>query len=151
MDSSKLDLLQNHIDSKEFRHGVQQGFWTLLERCEHILLVQFSAMDDEEYLMKLDCDRYGQQAIGGKFVDPISKDCITTAWPAGNGVFEGWVKWKPGNFFLCWPGDRFGIQHHSDWVARLQWQGEPNQLVKYLNFIRRLLWKKTWGYSGRAK
>lgn len=142
------DQLQKDIDSEEFKHGVEQHFWSLLDRSGDILHVKFFPRTGDPYLMRLDCDGYGNQAIGGKFVDPVTRVCVSSAWPSGKPPFDGWVKWDPGSLFICWPGDRYGIQRHSDWAAQKLWVRSKNQLVDYLKFIQGLLWRS--GYTGRA-
>jgi hypothetical protein len=144
------DQLERDLRSTEFQHGVEQRFWALLDRDLDIVCVKFFSRDDEAYVMRLECDGYGQQAIGGKFVDPITRACVSPAWPCGNQRFGDWVKWQPGNLFICWPGDRYGIVHHPDWASHQLWKRPPSPVVMYADFIRRLLWNKSWGYTGRA-
>lgn len=150
MAESADDPLQNDIKCKEFTHGIEQGFWALLECTQDTVYVQFNARDGQPYVMRLDCDRYGHQAIGGRFVDPSTRQCITSAWPAGTSVFGGWVKWDPQHLFICWPGDRYGLRHHPDWTSLQVWRRPPNPMVIYANFIRRLLWDRSMGYTGKA-
>jgi len=144
------DQLQKDLESGEFRHGVEQRFWSLLDRAGDVLHVKFFPRTGEPFVMRLDCDGYKNQAIGGKFVDPDTRACVSSAWPSGKPPFDGWVKWAPGNLFICWPGDRYGIQHHPDWASLQLWKRSKNQLVDYLEFIRWLLWNRGSGYTGRA-
>ena len=144
------DQLQKDLESEEFRHGVEQRFWSLLDRSGDVLYVKFFPRAGDPYVMRLDCDEYGNRAIGGKFVDPATRTCISSAWPCGGPPFSGWIKWEPSNLFICWPGDRYGIQHHPDWASQQVWKRPPNQLIGYLNFIQWLLCNRGSGYTGRA-
>lgn len=145
------DQIQHDLESKEFQHGIGQGFWTLLDRQGDVLHLNVYARDGVVYLMRLECDSYGQQAIGGKFVDPKTRACVSNAWPRGDGIFGGWVKWDANNLFICWPGDRYGIQHHQEWATQKLWDRPPNPMVVYARFIKELLWYKPWGYAEKAK
>ena len=144
------DQLQRDLESEEFQHGVEQCFWALLERKDHLVYISFKARDRATYVMQLDCTSYGNQAIGGKFIDPQTRACVSNAWPQGNGTFGGWVKWDANNLFICWPGDRFGIAHHQEWASQRLWDRPPNSIVSYTTFIRGLLWNRAWGYAGIA-
>ena len=151
MAANKIDdQLQLDLESKEFQHGVEQCFWALLERKDHLVYMTFQARDGTIYVMQLECTGYGKQAIGGKFIDPRTRACVSNAWPQGNGTFGGWVKWDANNLFICWPGDRFGIEHHQEWTVQRLWDRSPNPIVSYATFIRRLLWNRAWGYTGIA-
>lgn len=151
MDKPALDQLRCDLESTNFRHGVEQGFWSLLDHVGDLVHLKFFARNGDLYVMRLECDGYGQQAIGGKFVDPATRICVSSAWPCGNHPFSDWVKWDPQNLFICWPGDRYGIKHHPDWVSQQYWKRSPNQIVTYGDFIRRLLWIRKFGHTGRAK
>lgn len=144
------DQLQRDLESGEFNHGVEQRFWALLERDGHVVYMKYWARDGAIYVMQLDCTGYGKQAIGGRFVDQKTRACVSEAWPRGDGTFNGWVKWDSNNLFICWPGDRFGLEHHQDWVAQRAWDKSPNPIVAYVVFIRNLLWNRACGYMGKA-
>jgi|CXWL01.1.fsa_nt_gi hypothetical protein len=144
------DQLQHDLESEEFQHGVEQRFWALLERKDHLVYMNFQTRNGTTYVMQLDCTDYGNQAIGGKFIDPQTRACVSNAWPKGDGTFGGWVKWDASNLFICWPGDRFGIAHHQEWASQRLWDRPPNPIVSYATFIRGLLWTRARGYVGIA-
>jgi hypothetical protein len=137
--------LQRDLNSEEFAHGVRQGFWELIERTDAKLYIRMFAPDERSYVLSLACDSYWDEPLEGHFVDPVTRQVMASAWPEGNAVFEQWVKFK-NHFFICWPEDRGGIRHHSDWKVLKAWQ-KPNQLVSYLNFVRQLLHLKSRGYT----
>jgi hypothetical protein len=144
---ASIDDLIRDINSEEFQHGVSQGFWEFQERSDWLLYVILRAPDDCEYLARLDCSSYGDEPILGQFVDLKTRQCIASAWPKGDSVFAQWVKFEPGNLFLCWDQDRAGIKHHPDWRERRAWTKKRNQLVAYLNFLRELLHLPRHGYQ----
>ena len=131
------EQLLDDIGSQEFTHYVDQEFWKLLKTSEFLVYVRLFAPDDKTYVMQLDCSSYGDEPILGQFVDEVTKQCVTTAWPRGNSNFEKWI--KPDHMFICWDQDRAGITHHADWRALQAWKKKPNQIVAYLDFMTRLL------------
>jgi hypothetical protein len=144
------DRLTKELASAEFRHGVAQGFWELVDRQNDTVFVWAYAPDNRRYMMRLYCDQYDSEPIGGRFVDPIDHQVKPQAWPDGNVAFEQWVKFRPGaENFICWDQDRYGIAHHADWKGLKKWEKEANKLVAYLNFIRQMLWLRDRGYNRR--
>lgn len=138
--------LQVDLQSAEFQHGVQQQFWELIEIQGCFVFIKIFALDETSYILELDCSGYGNEPLRGRFVDPISKACVASAWPNGNNQFTGWVKFHPGELFICWDQDREGIARHSDWKTRKAWTKNPNQVWAYLDFIRKLLHYPAYGY-----
>lgn len=144
------DRLEADLNSTAFAAGVNSGFWRLVERCDSVVYVECEARDGHSYLLELRCDRYGDEPCLGRFVDSESRECVPSAWPTGNDTLAGWLKWRPGDLFVCWPGDRAGIAHHPEWRAQEYWRSEENQIVQYLEFVRRLLNLPGKGYASRA-
>jgi hypothetical protein len=138
--------LEEDLRSHEFRHGVAQQFWRIVDRDGDSLFVEVTACDDRKYQMRLDCSSYGDEPIDGKFVDPETRGCIETAWPRGDPTFEQWVKFKGPDLFICWDQDRTGIARHVDWRPRKAWTKDENQLFRYLDFMRELLHLPRLGY-----
>jgi len=136
--------LEQDLASAEFAHGVHQRFWELVEHTDAILFIRMYAADGSSYLLSLNAASYGGEPLEGRFVDFESRQVVASAWPQGNSVFEQWVKFK-NDFFICWQEDRAGIRQHPEWRALEEWK-KPNQLVSYLNFVRRLLHLKSRGY-----
>jgi hypothetical protein len=145
-----LDRLAADIESAAFQNGVDQKLWELIARAGTALDVRIAASDSGGYLIRLDCTDYWDQAILGQFIDCQTKQCVPSAWPQGSGIFQQWIKYSPGNLFICWDQDRGGISRHSEWAFRKSWQKKTNQLVSYLEFIHRLLWLPQYGYSRRS-
>lgn len=145
------DQLTIDLVSEAIRRGEAAGFWRLVERGVNALYFEVCAFDGEIYLLELTCDHYGVQPMRGKFVDTETHKCIATAWPLGNETFAGWFKWKPNDLFICWPGDRGGCEHHTDWQGQKYWKRTSNQLHQYLEFIRQCLNLRGHGYQGRNR
>ncbi len=139
------------LGSAAWRHGEEQGYWRVVERMEHVLYVETFARDDLAYLLNLQCDRYGAEPVRGRFVDSRTRACVAAAWPQGDGTFAGWFKSNPQDLFICWPADRGGVEHHADWRALQYWRKTDNQLVQYLEFIRRCLTLPARGYQPRVQ
>lgn len=150
MDELAGNKIAADLGSAAFQHGMDQGFWKLVERVEDRLYISICARDQIWFLLELDCSNYGQQALLGRFVDVNSRQCVAPAWPKGNGVFGGWIKSDPGNLFICWDQDRKGISHHTEWASRQAWKKGKNQIVSYLEHIHHLLWLPKNGYSGKV-
>jgi hypothetical protein len=140
------DQLALDLTSDRFEHGVRQQFWKLVERVGSKVYMRMFAPDERSYVLELDCADYGAEPIRGRFVDEKTRQCVTEAWPRGNATFEGWVKYAPGNFFICWQQDRGGLQHHPDWRPLQAWK-KPNQVVNYLDFVCKLLHRPAMGYT----
>jgi hypothetical protein len=142
--------LVEDLNSTEFQHGVQQQFWELLKHdvTSETVYVRLNSPDNRSYVISLLCDHYGEQAIHGRFVDPATLQCVASAWPQGDQVFEQWIKFRdaPGHLFICWDQDRGGIGHHQDWAPHKAWARKSNQLVAYLDFLRQVLWIPARGY-----
>lgn len=143
-----LSSLTTDLKSVEFQHGVDQRFWRLVDRSDHLVYVELFAPDNRPYMLELDCRNYGDDAIAGRFVDPSTRKCVQTAWPTGNQTFLQWVKFN-GGFFICWDQDRNAISRHPHWKNQQEWKKVPNQIVAYLDFIRRLLHLPSRGYARR--
>ena len=150
MAEERLDSLAQDLASLEFRHGVERGFWRLIERVGFRVYIECFAWNDDTYVLELTCDRYREEPSLGKFVDPVTRARSSEAWPRGNAMFGGWFKWNPNELFICWPGDRDGLAHHPDWRARAHWQKTQNPLVQYLEFIRSCLTIPGRGYQARS-
>ncbi len=148
MDTALAKLIAD-LESAAFQHGCAQGFWELVERKEATLYVRLFAPDDRAYVMELACSDYGNEPIGGRFVD-AGRNCVNGAWPKGDGTFNGWVKFADANPFICWDQDRYGLQHHQEWRPRRAWTKKPNQLVAYLDFMRQLLNVQANGYERQS-
>jgi hypothetical protein len=141
-----LEQLIADLSSAEFQHGVEHGFWDFVDREGMILYINVHAPDGRDYLAQLDCENYGCEPIACKFVDPKTRLCANEAWPAGNNIFGQWVKFGDPKPFICWNQDRIGIEHHQEWRQHKPWTKRPNQLVTYLDFLRKLLHLESWGY-----
>ena len=72
--------------------------------------------------------------------------CEATAWPQGTDVLYGWIKWKPNELFICWPGDRGGLAHHAEWRPLKYWLETDNAIAQFLEFIRTCLNLPSRGY-----
>ena len=144
-----LMTLISDLKSAEFQHGVSQRFWELLERVDWLVYVHLYAPDDRSYTVELDCSKYGDEPIRARFIDAKTRECRVEAWPRGNGKFAGWIKFEGTELFVCWDQDRAGIQHHGEWRQKEAWKKKGNQLVAYLDFLRRLLHVEAMGYERR--
>ena len=149
MDEQPADRLTADLGSVEFLRGVERDFWRLIERIGDRVYVECIAWDGSRFVLELTCDRYGDEPCLGRFADPQSHQCVSDAWPAGDGTFGTWFKWQPGNLFICWHGDRAGIGHHPEWRAREHWKKTTNPLVQYLEFVRECLTIRARGYQPR--
>lgn len=146
---SATDALGEALASPTFQAGIEREFWRLRQRKGDRAYIECCAWDDEVYLLELACDRYGLEPSLGRFVDPQTLGCVSSAWPQGDATFSGWFKWEPQNLFICWPGDRAGITHHPEWRAREHWKKTDNPLVQYLEFVRTCLNVRSRGYRPR--
>lgn len=142
--------LLDDLGSVAFVRGVEQGFWEPAEVHEWIVYVRLHAPDGRTFLGEFDCTGYGDEPIRCQFVDPDAHQRIPSAWPRGNGVFNGWVKFSGTELFVCWDQDREGIRHHPAWRDRRAWTRKPNQIVAYLDFLRQLLHVPARGYEHRT-
>lgn len=151
MDKLTTASVAADVMSAAFQHGINQGFWKLIEQIDNRVYINICARDQTWFLLELECTDYGKQAILGRFVDVNNRECIASAWPRGNGLFEGWIKFNPGNLFICWDQDRKGIEHHyGEWFARQAWKKGKNQIIAYIEHIHHLLWLPKYGYEGKA-
>jgi hypothetical protein len=141
------DRLGNDLASPEFLHGVDQGFWEFVSREGDQVFILIHAPDGRNFLARMDCDHYWEEAIGCLFVDGATRQVVAAAWPDGNGTFGQWVKFQATPHFICWPQDRYGIERHQEWKNLRAWQKRPNQIVGYLEFLHRLLYLPASGYS----
>jgi len=146
--------LNADLTSVEYLHGVEQGFWGMPERVGDLVYITLNAPDDSTFVGQFDCSFYWEQPIRCLFVDPETRKVDLSCWPQGNAHFEQWIKFKttPPNLpFICWDQDRGGmdIGGHKDWLSLKKWQSEKNQIVAYLNFLRRLLHIEANGYLRR--
>jgi|ERR1700722_2752770 len=144
--ASAIELLTSHLGSAEIQHGVQQEFWRLEEQVEMRVYVRMTACDGATYLLELECTGYGDEPIAGRFVSE-KHECVSSAWPRGDGAFSQWVKFDAPHLFICWPEDRLGIGHHGDWRGLQAWKRHSNQIYGYLDFVRKLLNVPSFGYS----
>jgi hypothetical protein len=145
------DLLDRDIGSASFVAGVDQRFWRLERRDGLTLYVTLLAFDGTEYLLRLDCRDYGEEAIEGLFVDSETNTCVDKAWPRGNGTFSQWIKFTGSDLFVCWDQDRGGIRRHAEWRPLKKWTRTPNQLVAYLTFLSRLVQLPAYGHTARKQ
>lgn len=141
--------LISDLESAEFQHGASQNFWDFLERVDWLVYVRLYASDDRSFTIELDCSNYCEDPIRGRFVDPVTRQCRAEFWPRGNGMFSGWIKFEGSELFICWDQDRAGIQHHGEWRRQEAWKKQKNQIVAYLDFLRRLLHVEAMGYQRR--
>lgn len=146
-----ISNLSAALESVQVQRGETSGFWKFRERNGDNVYFEVFAWNGDSYVLELACDRLGDEPIRGRFVDFITKRCVSEAWPTGNPTFAGWFKWDSPNLFICWPGDRGGIEHHADWRAQKYWQKTPNQLHQYLEFIRKCLNIQAQGYQPRSQ
>lgn len=144
-----VERLADDLSAPEILHGVEQGFWKLEGQDDHRVYVRLFASDGMPYLIELDCAGYGEEPIAGRFVND-QHECVGGAWPRGNGMFVQWVKPDPPNLFICWSEDRLGITHHQEWRALKAWKKHSNQIYAYLDFIRKLLHVRSFGYSPKS-
>jgi hypothetical protein len=147
--ANALEHLLADLGSEEFQFGVVQRFWELTERVDMVAYLRMFAPDDRVYLLRADCATYGDEPIRGQFVEPVSRQSVASEWPTGNPPFDQWVKFKPGELFICWDQDKEGIKRHSEWRNRAAWKRKGNQIVAYLDFIRQLLHLPMYGYHRR--
>lgn len=145
---AKIDL-DAALEDGRIQRGEASEFWRCRERDGHIVYFNVTAWDGDCYLLELSCDRFWDEPIRGRFADPDTKQCLSSAWPRGDQTFAGWFKWDPSNLFICWPADRGGIEHHTDWRILKYWQKDPNPLHQYLEFIRKCLNLRSLGYQPR--
>jgi hypothetical protein len=146
---SERDRLGGDLDSAEFAHGVEQGFWGLPERDNNIVYVVLHAPDGRSFTARMDCSSYWDEPILATFVDARGHQATPEAWPDGNRQFEQWIKFKSSPQFICWNQDRAGTQQHPEWKGHKAWQRKPNQLVSYLEYLRQMLNLPMNGYNRR--
>ncbi|HEY6329642.1 MAG TPA: hypothetical protein VI756_09895 [Blastocatellia bacterium] len=144
--------LRQDLASADYIHGVEQGFWRIVDQLGSVLYFELFAPDGMVYVLELGCAFYGIDALQGRFVDRPRGVCVCSAWPRGNATFNQWIKFADVEPFICWDQDRVGIQHHQqDWANRKAWQKSKNQLVTYLDFLRALLHVEAKGYARRRR
>ena len=151
MAEGAVDQLMAALQSLEIQRGQASGFWRYLDRTGDVLYFEVNAWDGDKYVLELTCDRFIDEPILGRFVDPVTRHCTSEAWPQGDAIFVGWFKWQPANFFICWPGDRGGIGHHPEWRGQQHWKKTSNPLHQYLEFIRQCLNIRGRGYQPRKQ
>lgn len=144
---SEPDRLARDIDSPEFLHGAEQGFWEFDTRDKNFVYVRLNAPDGRVFMARLDCASYWEEPICCEFVDPEDRTPKQSAWPNGNQHFEQWIKFRNAPHFICWDQDRAGIARHPEWKAHKAWQKRPNQIVAYLDFLRQTLYLPIRGYT----
>lgn len=146
--------LDKDLSSAEFMVGVEQEFWSIPERSGHLVYVTLFAPDGRSFMAQLDCSSYWEQPIRCLFVNPATKTVDLNFWPHGNQQFEQWIKFRPSPNppFICWPQDRGAIEigRHFDWQPEKQWQRQENQIVAYLNFLRKMLHVPANGYLRKS-
>lgn len=147
--TTTADKLRADLASPDFLHGVDQLFWEPVEVCGNVVYIRVFAPDERSYLAQFTCERYGEEPIDCKFVDPTTRQCIESAWPRGNGTFEQWIKFKHPHLFICWEQDATGLIHHAEWRVRRAWMKTINPIVAYLNFLRERLNLPMLGYDRR--
>ncbi len=145
--ATNLGNLEADLCSPEFRHGVDQLFWEMVDRSSNVVCIRLFAPDGRSYLARFTCEGYGDEPMDCKFIDPDTRQCVEAAWPRGNSIFEQWIKFKHPNLFICWEQDAGGIKQHPDWRARKAWMKTCNPIVAYLNFLRELLNLPIRGYT----
>lgn len=151
MDTETVDRLDQLLGAPAIAWGAEQGFWRFIERIDHRVFFEVWAHDGDSYVLELECDRLGAEPLRGRFVTPNTYECREDAWPKGNEIFQGWFKWTPENFFICWPKDRGGIEHHTEWRAQASWRNTKNQVLQHLEFIRQCLSLPSRGYLPRKR
>jgi hypothetical protein len=149
MAPANTDRLDEFLAGPDISWGANQEFWRFIERIDERLYFEVWAFDGDTYILELACDCLETEPIRGRFVEPKSYECQMGAWPKGNNVFEGWFKWTPGNFFICWPKDRGGIEHHPEWRQQALWRNSKNQVFQHLEFVRQCLMLPARGYLPR--
>lgn len=145
--AANVDKLKCDLASPEFRHGVEQLFWELVGVSGVVVYIRLFAPDERSYLARLTCDGYDAEPIDCKFVDHATRQCVETAWPRGDAIFEQWIKFRHPNLFICWEQDAGGLIHHPEWRVRKAWMKTKNPIVAYLNFLRELLHLPVRGYT----
>jgi hypothetical protein len=145
------DRLDADLGSPEFRHGVDQLFWDLVECSGAVVYIRLFAPDDRSYLARFTCESYREEPIDCKFVDPDTHECVEAAWPRGDAAFEQWIKFKQPHLFICWEQDAGGIKQHPDWRPRKAWMKTNNPIVAYLNFLREMLHLPMRGYTRQPR
>lgn len=151
MGNSNEITLEGSLKDLAVLHGEKMNFWRLIHRSPDTLFFSMSTHCEDSYVLRLKCDNYFDEPIKGQFVDANSFELDANAWPQGNGTFGGWIKWQPSNLFICWPGDREALNHHKDWRAKEFWKQSKNPLHQYLEFIRKCLNIKTYGYQPKSQ
>ena len=142
-----MPSLDEDLVSPELLHVIEQGFWNTPERNGNIVYVVLNAPDERTFLARLECSSYWDEPIECLFVDPKTRTVDLLSWPDGNATFEQWIKFKSNPPFICWDQDRRGIGYHQEWKLLKQWQKNSNQILSYLNFLRRMLNLPVYGYN----
>src|SRR5437667_5912171 len=76
--------LEADLRSADFLHGIEQGFWTFVDRAGARVYMRLYAADGRSYLLELECTHYGDEPLLGRFVTEDSRQCVAAAWPRGN-------------------------------------------------------------------
>lgn len=142
--------LDEALKSTEVLQGEEAGFWKFVDREGDVVYFEVTAWTRDVYLLQLTADKFQDEPMLGRFVDFRTRACTADAWPRGTNKLAEWIKWEAGNLFICWPGDRGGIGHHSEWREQRYWNKTPNPLHQYLEFIRKCLRIRANGYQPRS-
>ena len=141
------DAVDEDLESPEVKEGETREFWRFVERNGDRVYFEVFAWSGDAYRLCLSCDQYRKEPILGQFVDPKTLHCIAAAWPQGEGQFGNWFKWQPEHLFICWPADRGGLARHGEWRSQELWKASKNPIHQYLEFIRKCLNVKAFGYK----
>lgn len=140
-------------DERAFRAGIRkpafrlaeaEGRWRVLDISWPFVLFSVTAIDQREWILRLECSGYPQQPPTGGPWDP-GKKCIppAPAWPQSKGGRVSTVfrpDWKKGTA-LYLPCDRRSVEGHDNWRNDLPskiWRPAAG-INQYLELVHELL------------
>ncbi len=110
------------------------------------LYIPFTAPDGSEYLLRLRCDGYDEQAPSFQFVNPANVEEVgPNWWPRMAGI--GYPRGDQGEVVYCTPGIREYHRHSSH-----RQESHPKSTWKLARVVA-LTWKYLYGsgpYVGRG-
>ena len=138
-----------------FRLGQAEGRWRLISVTWPFTFIGVIAKDNLEYVLRLNCAGYPQEAPTGSPWDMRANEILAfDLWPQGQGgrvsaVFR--TDWKGGSA-LYLPCDRESLRGHDNWrhdMPSKVWR-PADGIVQYLELVHELLQSRDYSAPLRS-